>query len=896
MQKPFVFLCIVLLLSVGFYHLGFGSIAIDKINIKGGYINQAFKGTITFGFNKIEKGELYFHLPPNWYSESDRRENYYSKDKNQENLNIGRKELKKLRQYTHQNIHLPQWIIIHSVLINDQPADFQITDNEAIKPRRYTKNNLLKVTSKDIKSAAKIVIEFTTFINELPEGLKTILWDFAPRTVNFVNNQWDFQDRWQVNYNYYFNITTKISENTNKPVFRNFRENMSVPVLMLDPWAIQNPVYSVSAGDFFADQLPFLQSVLNKPLRFLLSNKWINYPNQPFKFIIWDGALTFSGRTVLLPEKLFRYHSIFNKKMEIAVLKGIINSVLNKSYILDFQNHLWMIPALQSVVIRSYFKKIYKGNTWLFPWMNWLNPNFIQENSIKPWLNNSQSKKTIEASEPGIYTYDSHLYHPWNEKGFHLLPLLHSGKVGIENELEPKVKSLLLEEQSPQIILTPELFLSRLTKDNDKKEMGLKWLSEGASIDYAIEAVKMTPTLSGADIDIEIINSGSISPVLEIELIDENGDKERHWLTDGAGVYQFSCSFEPVQIILDPDYLLLENSILNNSWTFPLKIRPFWDFSPANQWLFTISPIIGGNVFDRNMLGLDFTLSYLNQTTLVLYAWKSDQNEDILFEGGFEQKDFPWESATLSLVRSQLNATIASTLSIRHDFKNINDEAWVNIYYSQEEYENIQSESEFDDPNQWQILEFAIEFPLFEGNFSQWKTYLLASEGQKEDETNLSFQQQSFRQYLTYYFTESDLHLKIYNDYSSGTVPLQKQHPIGGPEGLPGFPRETELLYYQRDIVEVGIQLPPFLTHTKLNFANILWLNRINPTINFHWGVGQREDDQKKDIYRDVELRFSVYGEFINMYEGHVDIAIAQPIGHEKYKDYRFIAFSTWVF
>lgn len=896
MQNPLLFIGILLLLSGSFHHLGFGAILVDEIKIEGGYADQSFNGTITFKFDKIEKNELYFHLPPNWYSEPDRREHYYVKDKNQQKVDIARKELKNLRYYSHQNIHLPQRIVIHNVIINDQAADFQVIDNENIRPRYYSKSNLLKVFLKDPQNTAKIIIEFTTIFNALPDDYKTILWDFAPRVVNFVNNQWDFQDQWQVNYNYFFRINTKFSDNSIKSILRQSREKMSVPVLMVDPWTVQNLIYILSVSDDFVEQLPLLHFVINKPLRFLLSNQWINYTNRPFKIIIWDGELKFSGRTILLPQKLFQYPRIFNKKMEVAVLKGILNSVLNENYILNVQNHLWILPAIHSKPIRSFFKKIYQGNTMLFPWINWLNPDFIQENTIKPWLDNIQGKKRIEASEPGIYIYDAHLYHPWYEKGFHLLPLLYSGKECLENELELQIKSLFLEKQSPQAELTPNLFFSLLTKNNHKKEIGLKWLSEGASVDYSIASVKITSNLTGADVEIEITNTGSISPVFEIELIDEKGEKERHWLNNGAGFYQLSSDIEPVQIIIDPDYGLLENSILNNSWSLPLKIRPFWDFSPANQWLFTVSPIIGGNVFDRNMIGLEFILNYLNHTQLILNAWKNDQNEEVLYEGSFEQKEFPWESATLTLVRSQLNATVASTLSIRHDFKNFDDETWIAFDYSQEEYENIESELEFDEPNQWQIIKFASEFPLWEGNFSQWKTYLSASEGQKEDETDLNFRQQSFGQNWTYFFSESDLHFKIINNYSSGTVPLQKQYPIGGPEGLPGFPRETELIYYQREIVEAGVQMPPILTHTKLNFAEILWLNRINPIINFHWGVGQSKGGQDKDFYRDVELRFSIYGEFINMYQGHVDIAIAQPIGHEKYKDYRLIAFSTWVF
>jgi len=892
MRKPLTFFCLALLLIAGFSHLSFGLVSVKDISIEGEYLNHKFTGFIVFTFSQVDEKELYFHLPSSWYAKSDRRESYQFQDENRDRNNIARKELKVLREYTHQNIHLPKGISIKSVLINGSPVPFRVINNKVIKPRCYSENNLLKVELKEKRNLSKVMIEFTTLLNELPGGIKMILWDFAPRFVSFVNHQWDFEDRWKVNRSYKFKIGLGSSDALSGKRLLQQPENMSIPVLLIDPWTSLNPVYKLSTSDYFDDQLPFVQSVLNRPLKFLLKNQWIKDNHLPFKFFIWDGVTTVSGRTILLPEKLFKYSSIFNKKMEIEVLKGVVQFGLNQNYIFDFQNHLWMLPALQSIPIHSYINKQYSGNSRFFPWPNWLNPDFFQENSIKPWLYQSKSKILIAATKSRDHTYYSHIYHPWKEKGFHLLPLLFEG----EKEFEPKIKALIINEQAKQILLTRELFFSILNIDQDQRAVGLKWLSSNETIDYGIEDIVITPSSAGTNIEIEITNTGSLSPVFEIELIDGNGNKERFWLAKGASLYRLSSSINPVQIVVDPDYLLLETNILNNSWSLPLKIRPFWDFSPANQWLFTVSPIIGGNVFDRNMIGLDFTLNYLNQTTVNLYAWKNDENDEILMEGSFEQKYFPWENANVSFIKSQLNATNASTLSFTHHFKDIDNEAWINLDLSQEKYDDIQSESEFDEPNQWDVVKLVTEFPLLEGNFSQWKTYFSANQGQKEDRTDLNFQQQSFSQKLVYFFTESNLHLQINNDYSSGIVPLQKKYSIGGPEALPGFPRETELLYYQRDIVEVGAQFPPFLTHSKLNFGNILWLNRIAPTINFHWGAGHREENQKTDIYRDVELRFSIYGEFINLYEGFVDLAIAQPIGHEKYKNYRFIAFSTWVF
>lgn len=889
-------ICLVTLLIGINCQPGYSATLVKNIKIEGNYSNQTFIGEVTFEFDSINEDIIFFHLPPNWFSEADRREWYHFQNEHLDKHDVARKELKKLRKHTHQNIHLPEGITIQGVFANDQSISFELLNNEDIQPGYYSKNTLLKIPIENRQHLFKVKIKFTTQMQELPSGSKSILWDFAPRFVNYIKSRWDYKDQWRQHYNYDFSITSSTGEDQTNLTTHKFQEIQSIPVLLLDEWSTYNSTYLLSASEYFNGQIPFLQSVIEEPIKFLLDNNWLIRPDQPFKFIIWDGPLASSGKTILLPEKLFRYQFLFGKKMEIETLKGVFNVQLMQNFNISRQNQIWMLPALQSTVIHSYFKHAYEGNTFLFPWDNWLNPDFIQENSVKPWLYNSKNKIMIPATSSRDYIYFSHNYHPWYEKGFHLLPLFQSSEQGYEIEIEPAVKSFLKGETLKQKLLTPETLFSAFTVDSNKKSIVAKWLLENGSIDYGIENVDAKKTAFGSNVIIEINSFGTITPVFEIELTDTDGVKERHWLTNGAGIYQLSSTLLPIQIVLDPDFLLLENNILNNSWSIPLKIRPLWDFSPANQWLFTVSPRIGGNAFNRNMLGLNFTLRYLNQTAMVLNAWKNENEDETLFEGRFLQKNFPWKNATIAVTRSQLNATTASTLNIRHDFINVDEESWLGIEYSQEEYDELDEDREYNTPNRWRLAKLGTEFPLLEGNFTQWKTALSTSQGYKEDEPYLNFQQQSYEQQFTYFFPESDLHLNIKNDYSKGTVPLQKKYPMGGPEGMPGFPRELELFYFQRDIVELGTQLPPFLTHSKLNFVNILWLERIEPTLNFHWGAGHIENESKADIYRDVELRFRFFGEFIHMYEGHIDLAIAQPIGHEKYKDYRVIAFSTWVF
>ena len=874
---------------------------ISEINLDGVFdvSQRRFKGAVRFTVNLNGDGRFLLHLPPNWHSKSDRREIFPMFDYGDAPRMVNRSELKALKTYQSENLHLASKIDIHSVKAYGQRLAYRILDNPHAIPRRNSESSLLSfnlpITSKTVSNVL-IEIAFTTHFNKLPKGFKRILWDFAPRPVGKSGNGWDYKDIYHFQRLYKTKISI-VGENQSEKSRRiETSDLMSKPLAMTDNWAISNRWYHLSTEAFLENRLDFYERRLNRVLEFLIQDGWILKSSFPIRFIIWDGPTTVSGIHILLSRRLFRYSEIFYKLFEVAILNSTISSVVHKNYLVDSYSNPWILPAIQGEIIRRYFSTVHKGNRRLFPWLNWLNPDFIEEYTILGWLNNKDSKTLVAADESFDWTYFSHIYHPWHAKGFHLLRMISGSQSSFELEIYPKLRNLLKIQLPVQEFLSKREFFHMFSPDGKYAEQGEFWLSTKGTVDYEIKDVNIAVIQSGFLIQVEIGNSGTISPWVEIEFAGVDGSNAKKVVHPGEGIYSFQLEFEPQEIVLDPESYLLEEERLNNHWQLQIKVRPLWDFSSSNRWLFAISPLISGNTFDQNLFGVNFNLSYLVRSGIDMSVWRRGKDAEPLWEGELFHIGFPFKGSKIYYESSQLGASNTRIFGFEQSFDHYNPDLLADFNIWEDDLEILEANETLEERRRWIGTQAFARLPVFEGDFSQWNIQFAMNSGRSADEIELKYQQHTMENAFEWSWEVLDFHIALSQGFSYGTVPLQKLYPIGGPEGLPGFPRELDLLFYHRQIAKAGIMLPALFTHTNIHLLRLLWLDRIEPTLNFRYGSGLNKIENESWHFRDVELKLDVYGEFINMYEGYTTISIAQPIDHSKYKDYRIILFSSWVF
>ena len=870
----------------------------STVEIKGSYqlTTALFNGLVRYEIIDLTADELLFHLPPNWYVDIDRRNEYELQVAGDQFKTVQFKDLRFLERPNPENIFLPQGLDIISVTANNIPIPILLKDNPRLSPLKSIRKTLLAVSTgtSSIKKPVIIEIKFQTHLNTLPSGFQNLLWDYIPRPVGFYNGNWDLKN----------NLPPRIQQRVEVEVLdaaghaiKTIHDEYEspIPYLLVDQWNVDSEQLKLSYDSYFQVSERDLRKRIRQVISFLKKNRLLHHDYRNLRFILWDGPLQVSGLSIFLPRRLFRYPNEFYKQFEIIILNGIVAALLNKKFLLDSHKNPWITPAIQSEVLRLFFQKRFNGNTHIFPWLNWINPEYFSDRSNKRWLEEKREKEVVAADISLDMSYYSHIYHPGHEKGFHLLWMLHDGQQDYRKGLIRKISHLLGKTSEKQELLSKDSFIVYFATNPQSIKIIEKWLSTSGSVDYALDKVDVLEQKNGYQVHIAINNSGSQSPALEIKFLFSDGMAITKMISTGAGLYHFDFSHRPSEIILDPYFNILDDDLLNNTLKFPVKTRPIWDFQAADSWLLTFSPLIGdGNTFDQNILGLNLSYEYLNYSQLRLNVWKGS-SDDLLWVGEFFQNGFPFQGSTVYLDAGYLGAVNSVSFGIRQSLIQFYPELWFDFSIWKEKLDILEDSIYSENEREWAGLKLTSGFPIIRRATNRWQLVFegVASRSVFEPETN--YYQLKIEQDLVFDFDNSDIHFGYDHGHSAGKVPLQNRYSIGGTDGLSGFPRTTDLLFSESRIIEIGTTLPGIFTHTNINLIKIMWLKRIVPSLNIHFGQGIHENGASED-FADIEFRLNVFGEFIDRFAGNGKFAIAQPINHQKYKDYRIIIFSNWIF
>jgi len=857
--------------------------------------HRQFDGSALYRLSLPPEGRLLFHLPPNWHVGEDERTEYYLHLSGSAAITVPRKLLTPVLPRNNENQHLPSGILVTRVFINNREVrDFSIRDNRFLPPSLSSKNTILEIPCRNgaWRHEVSVEIRFSSDFRLLPKGYRRFLWDFVPRPIAWIDNTWDFRGSQPQIMKQMLEI--RHVRSTAEPVATKV-DTLSAPVVfaLLDNWDYANRYLRVSADAYLGHHRTFLLSRAKRVVDYLQRFSVLN-GRDPLQVVFWDGPLTVSGMSVLVPRRLFRYPEVFYKQFEVTLLHGMVKVLLLRRFDVDERRHPWIIPAIQAEITRNYFGVRFNGNTRLFPWLEWINPEYFSDATVRHWVENLAVKEVCGADLDADNALFPHVYHPGVEKGSHLLWVMHDGAPDYRERLVFKFFELLNQRPDKRERLNSESVFRLFTRTREQREVGELWLSESGRIDYALENVKILGFGNRYQVQLDIRNHGSISPRLVVGLYSDGRRSQVHAI-EGAGRVVFFCDWKPDMIILDPDFNLLDDNPVNNRWGGRVQTRLIWDFAPADAWLFTVSPLVGeANTFDQNILGLNMKISYLSRTSIQLNLWKGSSSS-LLWTGEFQHVGFPFKGAELYLKSGYLGAVNSTTVGFKHALFRGYPGLSLETALWQEKLDDLENDEFGDDQLDWTGMSVSAEYPLFQKALHLWKMDLTARTGHSLFTPQHEYQQLQVGQILRYSFGMSDLHFSYNHGCSSGVVPLQHQFPMGGTEGLAGFPRRTELLYEERRILGVGATLPPVLDHTDINLLGLMWLSRMVPVLDFRYGQGISDNSAKAE-FMDVELSISLEGEFINRFTGAARLGVAQPLGHEKYKDYRLIVFSNWVF
>ena len=870
-----------------------------EVSVTGRFVEETdqFQGEARYRFSDAVAG-LWFHLPPNHYLGRDDRNRYLLRNPQGKPEWVPRSQLSILGIYRPRDPNQAQGIEIQEVLVQGNAVPYLITDNPQIWPMLVPQGGLLHIPLAQ-NGETEVVIRFSTQFQKLPLGWKRLLYDFVPRPLPLWQESPDFADAAPQATPYRFEVEYQPEEGPSRSI--TFADHLKKPFVFLGHFAHEGPGYRIGMDDYLANREPFFNERVETTLNFMLQNQWLTLPAEGLQVVIWNGPTLADGRTLFVPRSLFRYLWIYRNRLEFELVRGFAHLGMARHRI-EARRYPWLLPAIASEALKDYVAQTYQGDYTYFPWLDWINPSYQDEEIYVPWLEAGLTYHVTGADEPLEQDLYAQNYHPYFAKAYSLFPVLYDGQGSYQTAVTERLRQVVRAQG--ELTLDDAWVYQTFSSGTERTDLARLWLSAQGSIDLELGEVNIEETPTGATVQWQAKSRGSVHPFYEVEFTGAEGQK-RVLLRRGDTAESILLDFVPIEVALDPQRHFLDSNLLNNRWQLPVKARPIFDIAGADRWLFTVYPLAESNTFDRNLFGIAYNLSYLKRTTLEVRTWGRCANPlpdwascDVLGGADLMHKGWPWVGTSLYMSISQLGAKDLLSLGVLHEYDAINPLAWVDLsIWAEHLREEQQATKAVVD---WQGINLMGEFPLYRSASLRWigGSELSQALGQRlggSDETPW-YQKTSLTQKLTYWVEPYQWDFTLRRDFSFGQTPVQQQFPIGGIDGLPGFPAERELLFLQRSIASLGLYLPPTLENQDFNLMRLFWALRARPGIIVHYGQGWDEAYTQMRDFKDIEFAFEVDTEYLTQSSKAAQVSVAVPLGSEEYKGYRVILFSSWVF
>ena len=350
----------------------------------------------------------------------------------------------------------------------------------------------------------------------------------------------------------------------------------------------------------------------------------------------------------------------------------------------------------------------------------------------------------------------------------------------------------------------------------------------------------------------------------------------------------------PVEsIMLDPQEYLLETNRQNNLSTANIRWRPFYDWSKERESLVTIVARLGGNAIDGNIIGVGSRVKIDSNNSFAFVPILAENTGEVLFEAAYSRNRFLSPDTTLQFTASKLGGQRTFSTGIRFSHAAGGAlESGTTYTLNFEEVEAASLGSSPEDPiqqpgstNNLNILhkstfgedqpyasDFTLELehsqPAFDSDFKY--TSLLGNYGQQLD-----------------FHINHAVRFELIRGLIDGKGPLQKQHLLGDPLVLRGFPRTVSLV---NDNI-AALRLEYQFVATRRIFGETVQNRKLTLLFFGDVGKGWNNGERFADAItrRDVGIGFNIDISLLNTLDFPLRVELAFPVGDPEFKDRQVI-------
>jgi hypothetical protein len=390
---------------------------------------------------------------------------------------------------------------------------------------------------------------------------------------------------------------------------------------------------------------------------------------------------------------------------------------------------------------------------------------------------------------------------------------------------------------------------------------------------------------------------------VDVRVTAEGG--ESHDLLWEAGAEEAELTFllrAPLAAItIDPEEYWLELDRKNNHSEVLFRVRPIFDWPKQRELLVALRGTAGGNAIDGNYLGLGVNLVLNENNNLLVIPIYGERTRLHNYQATWQWRQFLLPDLSLQVTLEKLGGTTLRGLGFQYTLLETDD---VLVRPGiQFRYETVLSAG-FVDRDGTPVYQpegianniaYQLEAGLKPGVFYGNRVVLESVHSQPSYGSDYAFT--SHRIDFLQSFTPGDSHLlglTLVRGSVAGTPPLQKRHPLGGPELLRGYPRVIELSH--EEIAAARLEYG-FVFSRAIYGANAQ-TRRITGYLFWDVGRGWNNDEtyQERPQRQDLGIGLELVVNMLRLVQFPVRFDIAYPVNDPEYRDPQYIFFGVFNF
>lgn len=642
----------------------------------------------------------------------------------------------------------------------------------------------------------------------------------------------------------------------------------------------------------------------DKFLRFMKERYGLSSPRPAISLLqsgITQSEIVTAGDTIIIPEFYFKNNPLLDRVFVGKLARALAEVWFGNAVWANRDTQAWLHLGLTGYVSLDFFRQLYGWDASIHDLVDWLSPKYREHFFEAKVIERIRNERDV----PVMVSLHGHPERAATAVSvFQKAPLVirSLGYLVGERKFVAALARFYREYRGRPATLAD---FRRVVEEVSGQSLGWyfdSWFHGTPRMDYALGDWSAEPVAGGYRVRVQLLRLEETVMPVELQVVMEGGGEMiRRW--DGVAdqtTLEFTVPAPVERLVVDPREFLLETERQNNQSFTSIRWRPFYDWSKQRESLVTVITRIGGNAIDGNVIGVGAKIKFNEDHNLSMLPIFAENTSELLYSVSYEVSRLFNPRLTYLLAGSKLGGqeTLSTGFRYQHDLPERLD--FDTTYLLRVERVNAASlgggtNDPIQQPGNVNNISIIHEERYSPGlpHESGLAVALEHSQPAFDSEFRYTTLLASFAQNL-------DLHanhrfrFELIRGLTDGDAPIQKQHLLGDPLVMRGFPRTVGLVSDNIAVLRSEYQL----VLTRGVVGSSLQTRKLTLILFADIGKGwdNDEDFDQALTRKDVGFGFEIDLIAMNLLQFPIRVEVAFPVDDPQFKNSQVIFFQALTF